>query len=186
RGRLAGAPPLLDLPSDRPRPARRTGRGARRSILFDAPLVAELRTFAGRLGTTPFVVLLAAFETLLGRACGVEDLVVGTPFANRTLSESEPLVGCFVNSLALRGDLSGDPAFADLVARTHEVVLDAQGHQDLPFERLVEDLAPARDGRSAPVFQVLLSLQTVPAAPTFAGLAVELVDVEIAAVQLDL
>ena len=156
--RLAGLPPLLTLPTDRPRPPVRSYRGASHPFRIPDSLVDSL----GRLeGVTRFMALLAGFQALLGRLAGQQDVVVGTPVANRVRPELELLLGLFVNTLALRADLTGDPGFGELLRRVRETTLDAYAHQDLPFERLVDDLRIPRDLGQTPVFQVLLVLQNV-------------------------
>ncbi|HYG62203.1 MAG TPA: condensation domain-containing protein, partial [Thermoanaerobaculia bacterium] len=162
RRTLDGAPAETALPLARPRPAVRSGHGARRSYDLRGDLVPALRSLAQREGGTLFMVLLAALDTLLHRHSGETDLVVGTPVAGRGRAELEGLIGFFVNNLALRADLSGDPPFRTLVGRLREVTLAAQAHQDLPFEKLVEELRPERDTSRPPVFQVVLSLQNTP------------------------
>ena len=121
-----------------------------------------LKELSRREGVTPFTTLLAAFHTLLGRYTGQQDIVVGSPIAGRTQAETEGLVGFFINTLALRLDLSGDPTFVELLHRAHEVALGAFAHQDLPFEKLVEELQPERDLRHTPIFQVALAYQNFP------------------------
>ncbi|HYH47367.1 MAG TPA: condensation domain-containing protein, partial [Thermoanaerobaculia bacterium] len=169
RRALAGAA-TLELPTDRPRPAVRNPRGARREVALPPALAEDLRRLARGQGATPFMVLLAAFEIFLGRLSGQEDVLVGTPIANRTHHEIEGLIGFFVNTLVLRGDLSGDPDFVTLVRRTREVTLAAYAHQDLPFEKLVEELAPARDASRTPLFQVMFTLQDSAPEAGMAGL----------------
>ncbi|MGH9361722.1 MAG: non-ribosomal peptide synthetase, partial [Thermoanaerobaculia bacterium] len=159
---LAGAPPVLELPLDRARPAAQTFRGETLSFRLSPEVTAALRTLARRRGVTLFMTLLAGFQALLARWTGAEDLVVGSPIANRNRAEIEGLIGFFVNTLALRADLGGDPSFTTLLARTRETTLAAYAHQDLPFEKLVEELQPARDLAHAPLFQVLLILQNAP------------------------
>jgi amino acid adenylation domain-containing protein/non-ribosomal peptide synthase protein (TIGR01720 family) len=156
--RLAGAPPLLELPTDRPRPALPRHRGAACSLHVDAALAGELRALGRREGATLFMTLLAGFAVVLGRWAGQEDVVVGTPIAGRTRRETEGLIGFFLNTLALRTDLSGDPGFRELLGRVREATLGAYAHQDLPFERILEELQPARSLSHSPLFQVMLNL----------------------------
>ncbi|MFD0579127.1 amino acid adenylation domain-containing protein [Dactylosporangium darangshiense] len=159
RDALAGAP-VLELPTDRPRPPVRTSDGA--AIEFTVPpAVAEgLRAVAADAGASMFMTLFGAFAALLGRYSGQEDVVVGTPIANRNRAEIEGLIGFFVNTLVLRTDLSGDPTFAELLGRVRERTLAAYAHQDLPFEQLVDELGVARDRSRTPLFQVLFNYVT--------------------------
>jgi amino acid adenylation domain-containing protein len=171
RQKLAGAPPLLEMPTDRPRPAMETFRG---SVLI-APLPKEtsdgIKALGRREGTTLFMTLLAAFQTLLARYAGQEDIVVGSPIANRNRAEVENLIGFFANTLVLRTDLSGDPSFRELLGRVRETALGAYAHQDLPFEKLVEELQPERNLSHNPIFQVMFALQNTPAQSlSFGGL----------------
>jgi amino acid adenylation domain-containing protein len=161
RERLAGAP-ALDLPTDRPRPPAQTFRGATRAHTIDAGTARSLEALARRHDATLFMLLLAAVQTLLGRYASQDDVVLGSPIANRTRAEIEPLIGFFVNTLVLRGDLAGDPGFGELVARSRRAALEAYSHQDLPFERLVEELRPERRLSHNPLFQVLFALQNAP------------------------
>lgn len=156
---LDGAPASLDLPTDRPRPPVKTTRGATYDFTLSPALSAEVRRFSRSERVTPFMVVLAALNTLLWKYSGQEDIVVGSPHANRNRSEIEDLIGFFVNSLVLRTKLSGEPAFLELIRRVHEVTVSAQEHQDLPFEKLVEDLQPERDLSRTPLFQVVLNFQ---------------------------
>ncbi|HEY6324026.1 MAG TPA: amino acid adenylation domain-containing protein, partial [Thermoanaerobaculia bacterium] len=169
RRQLAGVPPELALPTDRPRPALPSQRGAVRRTVLAEPAGEQLRALGRRLAATPFMVVLAAFQSLLGRLSGEEVVCVGTPIAGRNRLEIEGLIGFFVNTLVLRGDLSGDPSFAALVERTRAAVLDADAHQELPFERLVEELQPRRSLAVPPLFQVMMLLHEGAAAPPRGG-----------------
>src|SRR5690606_22415481 len=144
RARLESLP-VLRLPTDRPRPSAATFRGAYHEWQVPAELTRRIGALAGAHRCTPFMVLLAAFKVLLSRYTGQEDIVVGAPIANRNRAEIEPLIGFFVNNLVLRTDLSGDPTFEEVLARVRDVTLGAYAHQDLPFEKLVEELQPERD-----------------------------------------
>jgi non-ribosomal peptide synthetase component F len=157
RAQLAELPQLA-LPTDRPRPSVQSFRGAVQPLALPARLTAALRALSRTEGTTLFMTLLAAFQSLLARYSGQDDIVVGTPIAGRNRAELEPLIGFFVNSLVLRSDLSGNPSFRELLARVREVALAAYAHQDLPFEMLVEDLQPERDASRNPLFQVMFQL----------------------------
>ena len=150
------------MPTDRPRPAWPTYAGARETLSLSAELSAALRALGRREGATLYMVLLAGFNVLLQRYTHQDDLVVGSPIANRTRSELEELIGFFVNSLVIRTDTSGDPGFTELLARVRRVALDAYAHQDLPFERLVEELDPERDSSRNPLFQVMFAAQNAP------------------------
>ncbi len=159
---LAGAPALLELPADHARPSTMTHRGAKQPLAIPKSIYGALKTLAQQERCTVFMVLLGALQTLLFRYTGQTDIVIGSPIANRTRAEIEGLIGYFVNSLALRGDLSGNPTFRQLLRRVREVTLDAYGHQDFPFEQLVEALHPERNPSFTPVFQVMLALQNTP------------------------
>ncbi|WP_051829830.1 non-ribosomal peptide synthetase [Streptomyces novaecaesareae] len=164
RERLDGLTPL-ELPTDRPRPAVRSGRGAGHEFTLPAELTEALRTLSHREGATMFMTLLAAFQTLLAGYSGQDDIAVGTPIANRNRADTEGMVGFFVNTLVLRADLAGDPTFTGLLAQVRESAIGAYAHQDLPFERLVEELRPERDLARNPLFQVLFMLQNAPRTP---------------------
>ena len=174
REELAGAPPVVELPTDRPRPVVQSYRGAFHSRVLPSGLTGQLQELGRERGCTLFMVLLAAFDVLLSRWSGQEDLVVGTPIAGRQRSELEGLIGFFVNTLALRADVSGDPSFVDLLERVRQTALDAYGHQDLPFEKLVEELNPARDTSRSPIVQVMFSLNNEELLPSLriAGLEI--------------
>ena len=162
RGQLAGAA-TLELPTDRPRPPKPSYLGGRHSFKLGPELSARMAEFNDReKEVTPFMSLLAAFEVLLYRYSGQVDFVVGTPVANRPNIELEGLIGFFVNTLAMRADLMGEPSFRKLVSRVRRGALDGYKHQDLPFEKLVEELNPGRDMSRHPLFQVMFALQNAP------------------------
>ncbi|WP_214318587.1 non-ribosomal peptide synthetase [Nonomuraea sediminis] len=158
RERLAGVPADLALPGDRPRPARRTYRGEMRLGAYSPELSAGVERLAKDLNTTLFTVMLTAYAAVLSRWSGIDDIVVGTPIAGRLLPETEPVIGMFVNAVPLRVDLSGAPSFREAAARVRATVAEALDHQELPFERLVEDLQPARDLSVPPIYQVMFNL----------------------------
>ncbi|HQY71861.1 MAG TPA: condensation domain-containing protein, partial [Pseudomonadales bacterium] len=187
RERLAGAPQVLELPTDRARPAAESFRGALHSFMVPLELTDALRALARNEGSTLFMLLLSAYALLLARYSGQKDLLIGTAVANRHPAEVEPLVGFFVNTLVLRADLSGEPSVREFLGRMREMCLDALAHQDLPFERLVEELRPERDMSRNPVFQVMFTLQNAPMGPLeLPGLTLNPVDVGVAAAQFDL
>ncbi|HKE58468.1 MAG TPA: condensation domain-containing protein, partial [Pyrinomonadaceae bacterium] len=163
RKQLAGAPPALDFPTDRPRPAIQTMEGGIVRYQISRELLEQLYATSRASGVTLFMTLLAAFKVLLARYSGQSDIVVGSPIAGRVLKETEPLIGNFLNTLVLRTDVSGDPSFKDLVKRVKEVTLEAYANQDVPFEKLVEDLQPVRDLSRSPFFQVMFILLNHPA-----------------------
>ncbi|HEU0076442.1 MAG TPA: amino acid adenylation domain-containing protein, partial [Longimicrobiaceae bacterium] len=159
--RLRSAPPVLELPTDRPRTVGRPSSAGMERIALAPETTGALRGLAAAEGATLFMVLLAAWQALLGRWAGQDDVVVGSPIAGRTRVETEGLIGFFVNTLALRGDLSGDPAFRELLGRVRETALGAYAHQELPFERLVEALGVERSLTHAPLFQAAFALQNL-------------------------
>ncbi|HEV3049332.1 MAG TPA: amino acid adenylation domain-containing protein, partial [Longimicrobium sp.] len=159
KARLAGAPELLELPSDHPRPAVQTFRGAHERIELSLELLERLQRLGRSEGATLYMVVLAAFQVLLSKYAGSEDVVVGSPIAGRTRREVEELIGFFVNTLVLRTDLSGDPGFREVLRRAREVTLGAYEHQEVPFEKLVAELQPERSLSHSPLFQVAFSLQ---------------------------
>jgi amino acid adenylation domain-containing protein len=161
KNQLAGVEPLA-LPTDRPRAAVNRYRGAHHAVSLPAELAAGLRALSRKEGATLFMTLLAAFQVLLARFTRQTDISVGTPIANRHRAETEGLIGFFVNMLVMRTDLSGAPSFREVVKRVREAALGAYAHQDLPFERLVEELQPERDLSRSPLFQVLFVLQEAP------------------------
>jgi surfactin family lipopeptide synthetase A len=162
REKLDGAPPALELPTDRPRPAVQSSSGA--TLAFDLPedLARRVHALSRAAGATPFMTLLAAFQVLLSRYSGQEDVVVGSANGSRSLVETERMLGLFVNTIVLRTDLSDDPSFRELVSRVRRTALEAVAHGDVPFEKLVEGLRPPRDLSRSPVFQVLFVIQNTP------------------------
>jgi amino acid adenylation domain-containing protein len=168
---LDGAPQVLSLPADRPRRPVQRHRGARLAQEVSREVVEAVHALARESGCTPFMALLAAFQTLLARYGGDEELLIGTPVAGRGRTELEGLVGFFVNTLVMRGDLRGNPSFRELLARVKRTALDAYSNADVPFERIVDELKPRRDPGRTPLFQVMFNLHSEPAAePAFEGL----------------
>ncbi|MBW4681349.1 MAG: amino acid adenylation domain-containing protein [Microcoleus vaginatus WJT46-NPBG5] len=178
---------VLNLPTDRPRPAVPTYRGAKQLWVLPPALSEALEALSSRQGVTLFITLLAAFQTLLYRYTGTEDIAIGSPIAGRNRSEIESLIGFFVNSLVLRTNLSGNPTFIELLSRVKEVALGAYAHQDLPFEKLVEELHPERDLSRNPLFQIAFSLQNTPVeALELPGLTLKLFEFDPGTAKLDL
>jgi hypothetical protein len=163
RERLDGAA-MLDLPADRPRPVQQQVRGATCPVTIDAATTAALKALCRREGATLFMALMAAFAVVLARDADQDDVSIGTPVASRTPAEIEDVIGCFVNTLVLRIDLSGNPSVVELLRRVRATTLEAFAHQDVPFERLVAELRPARDWRRNPLFDVMFILQNATAA----------------------
>ncbi len=159
---LAGLPPLLELPADRPRPMVQTFRGSTLPVVLPPGTTAAVRELSRRAGATPFMTLLAAFLAQLHRYTRQDDLAVGSPIAGRDRVEIEGLIGFFVNTLVLRADLSGDLSFRELAARMRAVAAGAYAHQDLPFETLVQEIDPERQLSHTPLFQVMFLLQNAP------------------------
>ncbi|MCA9901977.1 MAG: hypothetical protein KC433_27550, partial [Anaerolineales bacterium] len=160
KNHLRGAPTLLELPLDKPRPNSKTIVGQRQPVRLDKPTVDGLQAVARQEGATLFMATLAAFKALLARYTGQDSVVVGSPVANRNRAEIEGLVGFFVNTLALHTDVSDAPTFRQLLARVKEGALGAYDHQDVPFEKLVEELQPERSLNYNPIFQTLFALET--------------------------
>ena len=159
---LTGSPALLAVPTDRPRPAQQSYAGASVALTLDAPLTAGLKALGRKHGTTLFMTLLTGWAALLARLSGQDDVVVGTPVANRQRTEVEELIGFFVNTLALRVKLEGDPSVAELLAQVKAHTLGAYAHQDLPFEQVVEAVQPERSMSHSPLFQVMLTIHNTP------------------------
>jgi amino acid adenylation domain-containing protein len=187
RRELAGAPPVFDLPADRPRPAVQSFRGAEYSLTINGELAEALRIASRREGVTLFMTMLAAFKTLLYRYTGQEDMVVGSWVANRRVRETEGLLGMIINTIILRTDLSGAPSFRELLKRVRQVCLGAYEHQDLPFERLVAELQPERSLSYNPLFQVLFAFQdTATPALELSGMRMEVMNAHNQSAKFDL
>ncbi|MBD1806833.1 amino acid adenylation domain-containing protein [Microcoleus sp. FACHB-SPT15] len=183
---LNGVPSVLQLPTDHPRPAVQTYRGASQSLELPKSLADAIQVLSRQEGVTPFMVLLAAFQTLLYRYTGQDDISVGSPIANRNRRELSSLIGFFVNTLVLRTDLGGNPSFRELLSRVRQIALGAYAHQDLPFDQLVEALRPVRDASYTPLFQVSFALREAPQLEEVPGLALSLLNVETFTAQFDL
>ncbi|HET8843022.1 MAG TPA: condensation domain-containing protein, partial [Ktedonobacteraceae bacterium] len=170
---LSDAPPTVDLPFDHPRATSMHAQGGKQTSLLSPQLTMALKTLSHREGATLFITLFTVFNTLLYRYTNQTDIVIGVPIANRTLPETEGLIGCFINNLALRTDLSGNPSFHELLQRVRRIVLAAYDNQDLPFQKILEVLQPERATSYAPVFQILFVLQNTPTmAMSLAGLTI--------------
>jgi amino acid adenylation domain-containing protein/non-ribosomal peptide synthase protein (TIGR01720 family) len=184
---LADAPAVLELPTDHPRPPAQTFHGARQSLVVPNSLTNQLKALSNQENVTLFMTLLAAFQTLLYRYTGSDNILVGSPIAGRNRTEIEGLIGFFVNTLVLRTDLSGDPSFRELLRRVRRVALEAYAHQDLPFEKLVEELQPERNLSHSPLFQVMFVLQNAPMTDLrLTGLTARPLKVDIEAAKFDL
>jgi amino acid adenylation domain-containing protein len=176
---LAGAPARLTLPTDRPQPAVQTFNGAREFLTLSPRIAERLKELSQRESATQFMTLLAAFVTLLSRYTGQEDIVVGSPIAGRTRTETEQLIGLFVNTLVLRTAVSGDLSFSELLRRVSRMTLEAYAHQDVPFEKVVEELQPERNPGSHPLFQVMFVLRNgLPPALELPGVQSEFVEID--------
>jgi len=184
--RMEGAPALLELPTDRPRPPEATFAGRMLRFELPAALVPELHALARRESASLFMVLTAAFSAVLARWSGQEQVVVGTPVANRGRAETEGMIGLFVNTLAIRADLSGGPTLRELLKRVRDAALEAFAHQELPFEKLVELLKTRRSLGHHPVFQVMLALQNTGDAPEIGGMRLEPLRLDAAGARFDL
>ena len=187
RERLDGAPALLDLPTDRPRPAVQDYAGASEPVRVSAAASDALRALARSEGATPYMALLAAFQLLLGRYAGVDDIVVGSPVSGRGRRELQGMIGLLVDTVVVRGDLSGDLPFAAFLGRVREAVLDARNHASIPFEKLVEALAPERSLGHNPIFQALFNFQDASGGSmAFGGCTVEGVVLDLGVAKFDL
>ncbi|MGH8773116.1 MAG: condensation domain-containing protein, partial [Burkholderiales bacterium] len=163
KAQLKGAPALLELPIDRPRPQTQKYHGAHQTHMLARSLLDDLKALSQANGATLFMTLLTAFKLLLARYTGAQDILVGAPVAGRTRAETESLIGFFVNTLVLRTDCSNDPSFTDLLARVRATCLSAYAHQDIPFEKLVEELKPERSLSYAPLVQVMFGQRNADA-----------------------
>ncbi|MFL5382416.1 MAG: amino acid adenylation domain-containing protein, partial [Longimicrobiaceae bacterium] len=187
RERLADAPALLELPTDHPRPAVQTFRGANERVQLPPELLERLQRLGRSEGATLYMVVLSAFQALLSKYSGSEDVVVGSPIAGRGRGEVEGLIGFFVNTLVLRTDVSGDPSFRELLGRVREVTLGAYEHQELPFEKLVAELQPERSLSHSPLFQVGFTLDNAQdTGGGLAGLSMQGLGAELGFAKLDL
>jgi amino acid adenylation domain-containing protein len=185
--RLAGLPPLLALPTDRPRPPVADWSGGHVRYTLPPDLAATIRRVAGELGATPFMVILACWQVLLGRLASTDDVAVGVPESGRHHPDAESTVGCFVNTLVLRTDLAGDPTVRELVTRVRETLLGAFAHAETPLEQIIERLRPERTMSATPLFQVLLNVLDQPAPePAFPGLDVTALGAPTERVKFDL
>ncbi|MFP2934037.1 non-ribosomal peptide synthetase, partial [Pyxidicoccus sp. 3LG] len=184
---LSGAPHALDLPTDKPRPATLTHQGAAVPVSLPAALSQSLEALAKQVGATPFMLLLAAFQALLQRYSGQDDVLVGSPIAGRRHSETEKLIGFFVNTLVLRARFSSPLTFRQLLAQVRHTTLGAYDYQDVPFEKLVEELQPARDLSRTPLFQAMFVLQhTLPSEVPLPGLTLRIVELEAQSTKFEL
>src|SRR5829696_7453757 len=187
RRQLGGELPVLNLPTDKPRPEVQSFRGSSESLQLPMPLLHEINALSKREGVTLFMLLLAAFKALLSRYTEQSDIVIGSPIANRNRVELEGLIGFFVNTLTLRTDLSGNPTFRELVRRVRTVALEAYAHQDMPFEQLVEQMQPERTMSRNPLFQVMFQMENTPKEELpLPGLMLNPVEVERVTTQFDL
>ncbi|HEV7474838.1 MAG TPA: amino acid adenylation domain-containing protein [Pyrinomonadaceae bacterium] len=185
RAQLGGELPVLELPTDRPRPARQSYRGAMEGLELSEAVRQRLREIGRESGATPYMTLLAAFNVLLWRYSGQAEILVGTPIANRNRAETEELIGFFVNTLVMRTRMNGGMSFRELLEQVRETTLGAYEHQDMPFEKLVDELQPERSLSRQPVFQVMFTLQDVEALQ-LAGLELSWLQTEIKVVKFDM
>ena len=187
RQQLSGELPVLELPTDQPHALADSYQEANQAVAFSKSLTDSLRALSQREGVTLFMALLAAFNALLHRYTGQDDILVGTPIANRNHVELEGLIGCFINTLVMRTDLTGNPSFRDLLQRVRHTALEAYSYQDLPFEKLVEKLRPERVAGRTPILQVMLVLQNAPSVlPSLPGLTGQLTHMHNGATRFDL
>jgi hypothetical protein len=187
REQLRGAPPVIQLPADRPRPSVQSFQGAYESVSLPENLLEPLKKLGQEEGVTLFMTLLAGFQALLSRHSGQEQIVIGTDLANRGSIETEKLIGFFINLLPLRTNLSGNPPFRELLGRVREVALGAYAHQDMPFDKLVEELQPDRSLSHNPLVQALFVMQNIPRPKReLAGLTLSAFEIPITRSKFDL
>jgi len=187
REQLKGIPPVVDLPLDRPRPSQRTFQGAFETLHLPSEKLGALKDLGRQEGATLFMTLMAAFQVLLSKYSGGEQIVVGTDLANRTMPETERMIGFFINLLAVRTDLSGNPTFRDLLRRVREGLLESYAHQEVPFPKIVEEIQPERSATHNPIVQVLFVMQNIPQAKReLAGLQVEPFEVPLITSKFDM
>ncbi|WP_143275090.1 condensation domain-containing protein, partial [Burkholderia pseudomallei] len=180
-------PTLLELPTDRPRPPKQSHAGASVEVKLGAALSERVKRLSQRHGVTPYMTLLSSWAAVLGRLSGQEEVVIGSPVAGRNRTEVEALIGFFVNTLALRLDLSSEPTVGELLKRTKAQVLSAQAHQDLPFDQVVERVKPPRSTAHPPLFQVMFVWQNMPAGElTIPGLTIRAVETPLQTAQFEL
>ena len=187
RKQLKGVPPVLELPFDRPRPATRTFQGACEMLRIPQESVHALKELGRQQGATLFMTLMAGFQALLSRYSGHEQIVVGTDLANRTMPETERMIGFFINLLAVRNDLSGNPTFRELLGRVREGLLESYAHQEVPFPKIVQEIQPERSATHNPIVQVLFVMQNTPRAKReLAGLQIEGFEVPVTTSKFDM
>ncbi len=187
RERLKGAPPVIKLPLDRPRPDGRTYAGTHEPILISAEDLRPFKALGREEGATLFMMLMSVFQTMLSKYSGDDQIVVGTDLANRTTPETERMIGFFINLLAVRTDLSGNPTFRELVGRVRDGLLESYAHQEVPFPKIVQDLQPERSATHNPLVQVLFVMQNVPRAKReLAGLHLEPFEVPVTTSKFDM
>jgi amino acid adenylation domain-containing protein len=187
RKHLKGAPPVIELPLDRPRPQARTFAGACEVSRIPSAELAGVKELARQEGATLFMVLLAVFQTMLARYSGEDQIVIGTDLANRTMPETERMIGFFINLLAVRSDLSGNPTFREFLGRVREVLLESYAHQEVPFPKVVQEVQPERSATHNPIVQVLFVMQNIPRGRReLAGLQVDLFEVPITSSKFDM
>lgn len=184
---LAGAPTLLELPTDKPRPPIRTFQGSYREVYLGKERSGALHALCQREGVTPYMALLSAFGTVLARRTGQEEVVIGSPIANRLLPELEPLIGIFVNGLAVRINLKGNPGFRELLRRVREETLGAYAHQEVPIDQVAAALVAQPPPNRSPLFQVMFILQNAPESPlALPGASVQQIEVSRGSVTYEL